>query len=173
VLARLGITNYQMSAIQDAPYSYALRLHRGQQVFVEFGKIQSSIAKKMDIKQAVFYADFHWDNIVNSLKKAKTTFKDLSRFPTVRRDLALVIDEQVTFNEIEAIAKKTAKDLLADVNLFDVFMDKEKLGEGKKSYAVSFLFEDTEKTLNDKDIDATMSQLMKLYEDKLGALIRK
>ncbi len=173
VLARLGITNCQMTAIQDAPFSYALRLHRGQQVFVEFGKIQPNIVKKMDIKQAVFYADFNWDAIVSALKKAKTTFKDLSKYPTVRRDLALVIDEQVNFSEIEAIAKKTTKTLLADVNLFDVFTDKEKLGEGKKSYAVSFLFEDTEKTLNDKDIDATMAQLMKLYEEKLGALIRK
>jgi phenylalanyl-tRNA synthetase beta chain len=173
VLARLGITNCQMTAIQEAPFSYALRLHRGQQVFVEFGKIQPNIVKKMDIKQAVFYADFNWDTIMSALKKAKTSFKDLSKYPTVRRDLALVIDEQVNFNEIEAIAKKTAKNLLAGVNLFDVFTDKDKLGEGKKSYAVSFLFEDTEKTLNDKEIDATMAQLMKLYEEKLGALIRK
>jgi phenylalanyl-tRNA synthetase beta chain len=96
-----------------------------------------------------------------------------SKYPTVRRDLALVIDESVNFDAIQAIAKKTAKDLLKEMNLFDVFSDKEKLGEGKKSYAVSFVFEDTEKTLNDKDIDNTMSQLMKLYEEKLGAVIRK
>ncbi len=173
VLARLGITNCQMTALNEAPFRYALRLHRGPQVLVEFGKIQGNILKKMDVKQAVFYADFNWDNILAALKKAKTEYKEISKYPTVRRDLALVIDENVNFDAIQAIAKKTAKDLLKEMNLFDVFSDKEKLGEGKKSYAVSFVFEDTEKTLNDKDIDNTMSQLMKLYEEKLGAIIRK
>jgi phenylalanyl-tRNA synthetase beta chain len=172
-LSRLGISNYQMTALNETPFSYALRLHRGQQVFVDFGKIQGSILKKMDIKQAVFYADFNWDNILNALKKAKTEYKEISKYPSVRRDLALVIDEQINFSDIQTIAKKTAKDLLKEINLFDVFSDKEKLGEGKKSYAVSFVFEDNEKTLNDKDIDFTMNQLMKLYEDKLGAVIRK
>lgn len=173
VLARLGISNLQMTALDEAPYSYGLKLHRGQQVLVTFGKIQNAILKKMDIKQPVFYADFNWDAILNSLKKAKTVFEDLSKFPTVRRDLALVLDEQVNFSEIQSIAQKTAKDLLKEINLFDVFIDAEKLGAGKKSYAVSFVFEDTEKTLNDKMIDDTMSKLMKLYEEKLGASIRR
>jgi phenylalanyl-tRNA synthetase beta chain len=173
VLARLGIEGYQMTAINEAPFSYALRFHRGQQVLVEFGKVQQSILKKIDIKQSVFYADFNWDTIMTFVKKSKTAFKELSKYPTVRRDLAMVLDEQVSFAEVETIARKTAKDLLKNVNLFDVFADKEKVGEGKKSYAVSFLFENPEKTLSDKEIDGTMSQLMKLYEEKLGAVIRK
>lgn len=172
-LARLGISNYQMTALNEAPFSYALRLHRGNQILVEFGKIQGNILKKMDIKQAVFYADFNWDNIIAALKKAKTEYKEISRYPTVRRDLAMLLDEQVHFADIQAIAKKTAKDLLKEINLFDVFSDKEKLGEGKKSYAVSFVFEDSDKTLSDKDIDGIMTQLMKQCEEKLSAVIRK
>jgi phenylalanyl-tRNA synthetase beta chain len=173
VLARLNVGNYQLSAIHDIPFSYGLRVHRGQQILAEFGKVQATILKKMDIKQAVFYADFNWDNILSATKKSKTTYKEISKYPTVRRDLALVIDENITFADIQTIAQKTAKELLKEINLFDVFADKEKLGEGKKSYAISFIFEDNEKTLSDKEIDGTMTQLMKQYEDKLGALIRK
>lgn len=173
VLARLNVGNYQMTAINEAPFSYGLKLHRGQQVLVEFGKVQANILKKMDIKQAVFYADFNWDNILSAVKKAKTVYEEISKYPSIRRDLALVIDKQINFADIQSIAKKTAKDLLKEINLFDVFTDKDKLGEDKKSYAISFVFEDSAKTLNDKEIDSTMNQLMKQYEEKLGALIRK
>jgi phenylalanyl-tRNA synthetase beta chain len=91
----------------------------------------------------------------------------------VRRDLALVIDKTLGFGEIKSLAARTAKKLLKEVNLFDVFQDESKIGAGKKSYAVSFVFEDGEKTLQDKEIDATMSQLQQAFEQKLGAIIRK
>ncbi len=173
VFARLGISNFQETAIQETPYQFALKLHRGQEELVTFGKIEPAVCKKMDIRQAVFFADFHWDNLFKSLKNNKIQYREVSRFPSVRRDLALVIDQKTQFSEIRSLAGKTAKKLLKNVNLFDVFEDESKLGAGKKSYAVSFVFEDLEKTLQDKDIDSTMNQLQAVFEQKLNATIRK
>lgn len=127
----------------------------------------------MDIKQAVFYADINWDIILNAAKKHKVEFAPLSKFPSVRRDLALVIDQNVTFQDIQIVANKTAKGILKNINLFDVFADAQKLGEGKKSCAVSFVFEDVENGLQDKEIEKLMENLTQQYEQKLGALIRR
>jgi phenylalanyl-tRNA synthetase beta chain len=103
----------------------------------------------------------------------KIQFTELNKYPTVRRDLALVLDQAVSFGDIKQLAGKTAKKMLKDINLFDVFEDESKLGVGKKSYAVSFTFEDPEKTLQDKDIDHLMQQLQQAFETKLNAGIRK
>jgi phenylalanyl-tRNA synthetase beta chain len=97
----------------------------------------------------------------------------LNKFPTVRRDLALVIDNSVKFADIVAIARQAGKKLLRDINLFDVYDDENKLGKGKKSYAVSYIFEDTTKTLKDKDVEKIMNNLIREYEGKLGAIIRR
>jgi phenylalanyl-tRNA synthetase beta chain len=173
-LAHLGVTGYQMTALtENDTFAFGLRFHRGPQTIVEFGKVKPTVLKKMDIKQAVFYADFNWDIIFAAAKKHKVEFENLSKFQSVRRDLALVIDEKITFNEIEAVANKTAKKLLKDINLFDVFKDTEKLGDGKKSYAVSFVFDDIENGLAEKEIEQLMENLTQQFEQKLGALIRK
>ena len=140
---------------------------------VEFGKVQAGILKKMGIKNSVFYANFNWQAILKALKKHKIEFVELNKFPTMRRDLALVIEKSVKFNDIVAIARKTGKKILKDINLFDVFEDESKLGEGKKSYAVSFVFEDVTKTLKDKEVEKIMNNLIRNYEEKLGAIIRK
>ena len=127
----------------------------------------------MDLKNPVFFADFNFENVLKASGSNKVQFAELNRFPTVRRDLALVIDQSVGFGDIRQLAAKTAKKMLKEMNLFDVFEDETKLGTGKKSYAVSFVFEDLEKTLQDKDIDALMGQLIGAFEGKLGALVRK
>ncbi len=173
LLTRLGVSGYQETTKHDAPFQYALRLHRGPQELVTLGAISPSILKKMDLKNPVFFADFNVENVLKALAGNKVQFAELNKFPTVRRDLALVIDQSVGFGEIRQLAAKTAKKMLKDVNLFDVFEDESKLGAGKKSYAVSFVFEDLEKTLQDKDIDALMGQLIGAFEGKLGAVIRK
>ncbi len=173
ILARVGVSGYQMTAIQDDTFSYALRFHRGPQVVVEFGKVNTSILKKMGIKQAVFYANFNWDTIFAAVKKHKVEFSNLSKFQSVRRDLALVLDKTVNFNDIQALANKTAKQYLKETNLFDVFADETKLGEGKKSYAVSFVFDDAENGLQEKDIESLMANLIAQFEQKLGAVIRR
>jgi phenylalanyl-tRNA synthetase beta chain len=173
LLNRLGITGFQETALFEAPYQYAIKYHRGPQELVTLGAVQTAVLKKMDIKNPVFFADFNFENVVKALANHKIQFEELNKFPTVRRDLALVIDKQVSFSEIRQLATKTVKKLLREVNLFDVFEDESKVGAGKKSYAVSFTFEDPEKTMQDKDIDAAMGQLTGAFESKLGAQIRK
>jgi phenylalanyl-tRNA synthetase beta chain len=173
LLARLGISGYQESVQNESPYQYALKYHRGAQELVVLGSVQPVILKKMDIKNPVFFADFNFENVLKALGNNKIQFQELNKFPSVRRDLALVIDKGVAFADIRQLAAKTAKKMLREVNLFDVFEDENKLGAGKKSYAVSFTFEDPEKTLQDKEIDALVEQLTNVFEGKLGAQIRK
>jgi len=173
ILARLGATGYQETALQDEIFSYALRCHRGPQELAVFGKVSPRLLKKMDIKGEVFYADLHWDNLMKSTAKHRVVSEELNKFPSVRRDLALVIDESVKFNDIASIAGKVGKKLLRNVNLFDVYESESQLGKGKKSYAVSFVFEDSTKTLQDKEIEKIMDQLIAAYETQLGALIRR
>lgn len=173
VLDRLGLGRFQQSAIQDDLFAYGLKYHRGPKDLVSFGMVQKSILRKMDIKKPVFYAEFQWDNIVQSLKKHKVEFKELTKYPSVRRDLALVIDNSVNFQDIADVAHKTGKSILKEVNLFDVYENKDQLGENKKSYAVSFVFEDASKTLKDKEVEKVMSKLIQTYEGKLGAVIRR
>jgi len=173
LLTRLGISGYQETVVQDSPFRLALRYHRGPQELVTFGSVLPAISRKMDLKNAVFFADFNFDNLLKALAANKIQFQELNRFPVVRRDLALVMSQQVSFGEIRQLATKTAKKLLKEVNLFDVFEDETKIGTGKKSYAVSFLFEDPQKTLQDKEIDALMQQLQQAFEHKLNAIIRK
>jgi phenylalanyl-tRNA synthetase beta chain len=173
LLQRLGVKGFQETQVQDSPYQYALKYHRGPQELVVFGAVQPGILKKMDIKNAVFFADFHWENVLKAVAGNEIRFAELNRFPSVRRDLALVLDKKVPFGDISALAQKSAKKTLKAVNLFDVFEDPDKLGPDKKSYAVSFHFEDPEKTLQDKDIDALMAGLVTTFETKLNAQIRR
>lgn len=173
VLAKLGMTKYQTSEAENDVLNYGLKYHRGQQVLVEFGKVNGKICKKMGIKNSVFYADIQWGAILKAIKKHKIRFEPLNKFPTMRRDLALVVDSKIKFSEIKGIAHKTEKKLLKNVNLFDVFESEEKLGAGKKSYAVSYDFENPEKTLSDKEVDKVMNKLIGSYEHQLGAVIRR
>lgn len=136
------------------------------------GRISRETLQKMDCKQEVFYVDIDWDLLLKTFPAKDVTFSDIPKFPEVRRDLALVIDSSVTFGQIEAVAYATEKKLLRRVSLFDVYQGKG-IAEGYKSYAVSFILQDTEKTLNDKQIEAVMTKLQKNFETQLGAKIRQ
>jgi phenylalanyl-tRNA synthetase beta chain len=173
ILKRAGLSKVQESAIKSEVFAYGLKYHRGPQTLVEFGKVNATILKKMDIRHDVYFADVNMDALTKAMRKSKVLFSELNKFPTMRRDLALVIDNSVKFQDIAAIANKVGKKILKKINLFDVYEDAERLGEGKKSYAVSFVFEDVTKTLKDKDVDKVMNNLIKEYEDKLGAIIRR
>ncbi|PHN08027.1 phenylalanine--tRNA ligase subunit beta [Flavilitoribacter nigricans] len=173
VLERVGLDRYQETDLQDETFQYGLRYHRGPQVIVEFGRLSGRLVKGMGIKQAVYYADFNWDTILKSLRKQDVSMQELNKYPRVRRDLALVVGNSVKFNDIASIAKQLSKKILREVNLFDVYVNEEQLGADKKSYAVSFVFEDYTKTLKDKEIDKVMERLIKTYETQLGALIRR
>lgn len=173
VLARLGFSGYQETAIQDEAFAFGLQCHRGQQVLARYGQVSPRLSKQMDIRSLVYYADFQWDALLKAVRKNKIEYQELNKFPAMRRDLALVIDNSVKFNDIVAIARKVGKKLIQDINLFDVYENEAQLGKGKRSYAVSFLFEDATKTLQDKEVDKVVNQLIEAYESQLGASIRR
>jgi|UniRef100_UPI0040279C76 phenylalanine--tRNA ligase, beta subunit len=144
---------------------------RAGKVLCEMGTVCHKILKKMDISQDVFFADLNWDNLMRAIKKNETLYHDISKFPSVSRDLALLIDKSVQFEQIEQIARQTEKKLLKSVELFDVYEGKN-LPDGKKSYAVNFILQDESKTLTDKQIDAIMTKLINNLKQKLGAELR-
>lgn len=175
LLKRIGIdsSKLQTTAIEEAPFTYGLHYHRGKQSVVHFGRIDGNIAQGMGVKQEVFYADFDVDALLQILKKHKVRYNAVSKYPAVRRDLALVVDHKVSYQEMLGIAIKTGGKQLRATNLFDVYENEKQVGKNKKSCSISFLFQDDSKTMKDKDIDKIMSKLISTYENKLQALIRK
>lgn len=174
VLRRVGISGYQETVLEeDANFSLGLKFHRGKQELVRFGQVNPKIANAMGIRNQVFYADFLMESVYQALQKGKIIVAEPSKHPSMRRDLALVVAESVKFQDIASIARKIGKKLLTDVNLFDVYEDAERLGKGKKSYAVSYQFEDAEKTLKDKEVEKIMNKMIYQYEQALGATIRR
>ncbi len=173
LLNRLNIKDYQSELVQNDFFSFGMEYFKGKQVLVHFGKVQPSIAKAMDIKNTVFYADFKMDTIFNMLQKSKIKIEEPNRYPSTQRDLALVVAQSVKFEEIATIAKKIGKKLITSVNLFDVYESKEHLGESKKSYAVSMIFEDAEKTVDTKEVDKIVEKIISQCQEQLGAVIRR
>ncbi len=153
-------------------FTYGLTLeNRGGKVLVEMGKLCKAVTHQLGVAQDVYYAEINWDGVKRAIKKSKVEFRELNKYPAVSRDLALLLDEGVEFAQIEQIARQSEKKLLKRVELFDVYQGKN-LPAGKKSYAVNFILEDEEKTLNDKQIDAIMQKLIKNLTSKLGAELR-
>lgn len=171
VLERLGITKIQNKPAASDVFAEGIAIASGNDTLVEFGTVKKTILKHFDIKQEVFYADFNW-NLILKLLGSKIKFTDIPKYPEVRRDLALLVDETVAFDAIYNLARQTEKSLLKAVNLFDVYQGKN-LPEGKKSYAVSFTLQDSSKTLTDDQIDKIMSKLLKNMENELGASLRQ
>ncbi|ETN95600.1 phenylalanine--tRNA ligase subunit beta [Zhouia amylolytica] len=171
VLERLGITKLKAAPIKTDVFSEGLSLSLGKMKLVEFGIVKKSILKFFDIKQEVLYAEFNWDKVLEAASFNKLKFTDIPKYPEVRRDLALLIDNNITFKEIFNIAQQSERKRLKNINLFDVYQG-DKLPEGKKSYAVSFTIQDDEKTLKDKEIDKIMNKLQSSFEKQLGAELR-
>lgn len=144
---------------------------RGGKALAELGIVDLKIKKAFDLSQDVYFADINFDNVMKAIKKNELVFTEISKYPAVSRDLALLIDNGVEFAEIEQVARQTEKKLLKKVELFDVYQGRN-LPEGKKSYAVNFILQDDTKTLNDKAIDAIMQKLIKNLTTKLGAELR-
>ena len=171
VLNRLGICKTQNKPAESDVFAEGIAVACGNDILLEFGTIKKSILKHFDIKQEVLFADFNW-NLILKLISNKIKFTDIPKYPEVRRDLALLIDNSVTFDTIYDIARQTEKSLLKDINLFDVYQGKN-LPEGKKSYAVSFTLQDNTKTLTDEQIDKIMNKLQKNLESEVGASLRQ
>lgn len=171
VLHTLRIRNYDTQPADTSLFQYGLTYLVNKKPIVSLGLVNPKLAKLVDLKQPVYYADFDWKALVR-LYSSKAVFEDVSRFPEVRRDLSLVLDKSVTFEQISRLAGQTERKLLRSVNVFDVY-EGENLGKGKKSYSVSFILQDPAQTLNDTVIDKTMQRLMTAFERDLGAVIRK
>jgi len=172
ILSRLNLKSLQVEELNNEQIACGLHYHRGDQVLVDFGAVQPALLREMDVEGEVFYADIHWQAILKAIRKNKITYQEVSKFPAVRRDLALLVDQSISFSQLKAIAAKTEKKILQEVNVFDVYQG-EKLPKGKKSYALSFIIQDEGKTLTDKQIDALVQKLIANFEREAGAEVRK
>ncbi|HQV37067.1 MAG TPA: phenylalanine--tRNA ligase subunit beta, partial [Flavobacterium sp.] len=170
IFSRLSLPKTKtLPAVSDV-FGEGIALAIGNDVLVEMGTVKKSILKHFDIKQAVFYADFNW-NLILKLISNKIKFQDIPKYPEVRRDFALLLDQHITFDSLYAIASQTEKSMLKEISLFDVY-EGNNLPEGKKSYALSFHIQDTTKTLTDEQIDKIMNKLKLNFEKELGAVLR-
>jgi len=173
VFNKLGIAE-QISITKEAPsdlfeYGLTLSVNKNQVGFM--GLVSGKICELLDIKNEVFYAELKWEKLFDVARKQKVSLTEISKYPEVRRDLALLIDTSVNFDELKSLALETEKKLIKQINLFDVYQGP-KLGENKKSYAISFVLQDENKTLTDKQIDKVMNNLIRVFDEKLGAQVR-
>ena len=172
IFDRLGFKSSArlVSTFSDDIFSAGLRIQAqsNKKEIARLGVIRKKIAKRFDVESDIFYADINWTELMRVVRNAKVGYAEISKYPAVKRDLALLIDKNITFAQIEQIARETEKKLLKEVSLFDVYEGKN-LEEGKKSYAVSFILQDDSQTLNDKQIDKVMARLMDNFEKRIGA----
>jgi len=180
LLQHIGINKWHEAELipqGEKPYlSYGLAYYahaKATTPLIKFGAVSKSLCKQFDLKQATFFAFFDWAEILTQAQKSKVTFKSFSKFPAVNRDLSVVLQKNITFSKIEKIAFEVGKPLLKKVNLFDVYENEDQLGKDKKSYSVSFQFQDETKTLEEKEIESIMSNLISTLENKLEAVIRR
>ena len=171
ILERIGIRQVNSKPTKNDIFSEGISLQMGKKRIVDFGVVKSSILKEFGIKQEVLYADFSWDNIIKIINNKSIKIIDLPKFPSVKRDLALLIESDISFEEIYKLAFQVEKKLLQSVDLFDVY-EGDKLPVNKKSYAVSFILQDETKTLKDKQIDKIMQKLQHSFETNLKAELR-
>lgn len=171
VLARLGINGLHISEMSSEILVSGLSYSAKNKKAAEFGFVKKSLLKKFDIKKEVFFADFNWDAVVELTKGSSVRYKEIPKFPEVRRDLALVVDRSVKYELLESLAFEAEKNLLKNVNLFDVY-EGDNIGPGKKSYALSFILQDENATLTDTEVEKVILKLMKAYQEKARAVIR-
>jgi phenylalanyl-tRNA synthetase beta chain len=173
ILKRLGISREQLvtEPLQNDIFSTGITLRTSRQTIGSFGIVSPKIISRFDIDTEVYFAEMNWDVLMKETEKHSVKFTEISRFPAVSRDLALLIDKNISFAQIEQVALKSEKRLLKQVSLFDVY-EGGNLPEGKKSYAVNFLLQDEEKTLNEKQIESVMLKIRQHLEKELGAQLR-
>ena len=174
ILLRLGLNDNKQfihEPFSNELFASGMNIGTRQQHLVSWGVVNKQILKKLDIDTDVYFAEFNWDALMRVTRKNIVLFTELPKFPSVKRDLALLVDKNITFAEIEKIAYNSEKKLLREVTLFDVYEGKH-LPEGKKSYAVNFILQDYDKTLDDKRIDKIMGKIQQNMEKQLNAQLR-
>ena len=170
ILSRLGFKNLNHKPVYNDVFAEGIAIATNNDILVEFGTVKKSIVKYFDIKQDVFYADFNWELVLKLLSN-KTKFKTISKYPEVRRDFSLLVNQSTTFEEIYNNAFQSEKIILKNIVLFDVY-EGQNLPVGKKSYAISFILQDESKTLTDTQIDKTMAKIQQNLETVIGAQLR-
>ena len=171
ILSALGIKNVSFEKSESNELQTVLTAELKGEKLLELGNVKNNLVAVFDIKQPVFFADFYWDVILKHAGK-KVQFREIAKYPSVERDLAIVVPRSMKYKEVEEQLAKLRLNKLQDVKLFDVF-ESEKIGAGKKSMAINFTFLDEEKTLTDKEIDSWMNKIMTTLEKELQAEIRK
>ena len=171
ILQRIGIDGTKSLPLANKDFSEGLNISLGSQVLVEFGVLSKEILDYFGIEQEILYADFKWDTILKLIQNKKLVFKPISKYPKVRRDFALLVDENISFEMLREIANNTEKKFLKEIDLFDVYQGKN-LPSGKKSYAMSFILQDESKTLTDQQIEKIMAKLQSNFETQAGAVLR-
>ena len=174
ILTRLGVKPGMMVFAQSHNdiYSKGIEIqNRGGKVLAMMGIVSRKLQKMLDIDREVYFADLNWKQLMKAIRNNSVVYAEISKYPAVSRDLALLIDKDVEFGQIEKVAYATEKKLLKEVSLFDVYEGKN-LEPGKKSYAVNFVLQDETKTLNDKQIDGIMNKLIANLQTQLGAKLR-
>ena len=184
ILGLFGLKEYSTQVIHEKGFAYGIEImYNGKSIqrnnrqqagepLVRMGKVAPKLATLAGVKQEVFWAELDWDQALSLYSKQEVSFQPISKFPEVRRDLSLVIDKNVQFEEIRKITERQENNLIKKVGVFDVY-EGDKIEAGKKAYALSFILQDEEKTLTDKVIDKTMQRLINTFENQLGAVIRK
>ncbi len=170
ILDKLNINIGDVSMVETAPFAYGLKLMLGQKEIGSIGLVDDKLLKLAEVRQEVFFAELDWDLLCKKASGLKS-YEEISKFPEVRRDLSLVIDKTVTFDQVKSVGIKFGGKLLRRIGVFDVYQG-DKIDAGKKAYALSFHLQDQENTLTDKVIDKTMSKLIQAFEKEVGALIR-
>lgn len=171
LLSGLGILSWQENVSKLPLFNEALQLQFNGRDLGYIAEVDAHILKEFDIDQPVYYAELNWKELIQLRAKTKILFAEMPKYPAVRRDLALLLDNEKQYSEIQAVAKKAGGKLVTEINLFDVYKGKN-LPEGKKSYAVSFMLQDPNATLTDRRIDETMSRILSALENKMGAQLR-
>ncbi|WP_372975814.1 phenylalanine--tRNA ligase subunit beta, partial [Muriicola sp.] len=171
ILLKMGIEDYQTHHNTGPEFSEGITFSKGNSDLVSLGVISNAVQKRLDIKQQLLYADFDWEVLCALVARNEIVYKPIPKFPSVRRDFALLLDQDVPFSKLEELAYRTEKKLLKQLSLFDVYTGS-KLPKGKKSYAVSFTLQDDTKTLTDKQIDKIMNKIKSAFEKEVGAELR-
>ncbi len=173
LLKKLGIDENrpETSETTDGNFSYALQLTSGKKVMAQIGSVHKDLLKMTGVKTEVFVADINWDHIIQMMPRHDVQYFPVPKFPSARRDLALVVDKDVHFEVLKKLAFRAERKLLKSVGIFDIY-EGEKVPDGKKSYALSFVLQDEHKTLTDKVIDKAMRRLQQVFEKELGAVLR-
>jgi phenylalanyl-tRNA synthetase beta chain len=171
VLQKSSVENIKQEPLTDPLFEFGVKIIKGTKEIGKLGKVKTALLKEFGIKQEIFYADLSTSLLFKNANP-KFVVKEVPKFPEVRRDLSLVLDTQVTFAEMRELVLATEKRLIKDIIAFDVY-EGDKIPKGKKAYALGFTLLDENKTLTDEEIEKTMARLMKAFEEKMGAVIRK